>query len=439
MYPKVLILEESFHKQSGSGITLYNLFNQWPSESLMVAANNKLIIKNDFDKCNTLYALGRNEIIYKFPLKLLKKNSASGIITDSKTIPSRISSPKKRKQILLSIKQIALKILDKFGLIYYCEQYRLSAQFQNWLQEQKPDLIYTRLGSLAMMKFVYEIHSKLKIPFVIHIMDDWPKTIVKTLILKKYWNNRIDNLFRLLIENAAGLFAISAGMQKEYGQRYNKDFFPFHNPIEVQSWDFSQKSYLLSNPIKIIYVGRLGIANSKSIREFAGIINDLNSTKLNIEFNIYTSDYTSALAKKCVRFKGVHVFAPVTHNKIPLLLNEADILLLPLDNDKHSIKYARLSFPTKASEYMISGTPIIIFAPENMYLCQHALLHKWAIIAHKKCQLKEQIEKLISNMEFRKELGERARNFAIQNFNEEKIQALFKEKMLEAYQKNNYF
>lgn len=435
MLPKVLVLEESFHKQSGGGITLYNLFNQWPSDKLLVAANAKLIQQNDTNKCNICYAFNNKEIIYKFPLKIFKKNLyAAAKINNSHQKISKVKN-NKSKIILRFIKKIFMQLFDKLGLFFVFEKYHLSNQFKEWLLKQKPDIIYTRLGSLAMMNFVEQMYESTKIPYVIHIMDDWPQTIVKSIILKRYWQKIIDKKFISLIDKAAGLFAISGGMQEEYLKRYDKNFFPFHNPIILNNWEQVKKLQKQKDKIIIVYAGRLGIANSKSTLEFSEVINKINQN-FNIEFHIYTSDFNSALSKKCARKKGVKIFPPVSHNKVPELFSSADILFLPIDNDKKSVQYTRLSFPTKASEYMMSGTPILIYAPKDIYLCKHAQQYNWAVVVNDRNELAKQIEILLNNKNLQEIITQNAKNFAKENFNAEKIQTLFKEKMIEAFHKS---
>ena len=61
MYNKVLIIGETFHKQSGGGITLSNLFNNWPPEKLAVVTTPRSILKSDFNKCGNYYRLGKDE------------------------------------------------------------------------------------------------------------------------------------------------------------------------------------------------------------------------------------------------------------------------------------------------------------------------------------------------------------------------------------------
>jgi hypothetical protein len=49
-------------------------------------------------------------------------------------------------------------------------------------------------------------------------------------------------------------------MSDEYHKRYNKNFIPFHNPIDAGVWqNHTKKNYKLSaQNSKILYSGRIG-------------------------------------------------------------------------------------------------------------------------------------------------------------------------------------
>jgi hypothetical protein len=44
IYPKILIIGQTFHKKDGGGITISNLFYGWPIDRLAVASIVKLYV-----------------------------------------------------------------------------------------------------------------------------------------------------------------------------------------------------------------------------------------------------------------------------------------------------------------------------------------------------------------------------------------------------------
>src|SRR5699024_7795080 len=49
--------------------------------------------------------------------------------------------------------------------------------FYNEIMNYKPDYIYTIGGNIFSLKLAYKISKKLKIPLVIHFMDNWKDVV----------------------------------------------------------------------------------------------------------------------------------------------------------------------------------------------------------------------------------------------------------------------
>ena len=130
-----------------------------------------------------------------------------------------------------------------------------------------------------------------------------------------------------------------------------------------------------------------------------------------------------------LEYSGVIIKKPIDHEKMPELLSSYDLLVLPLDFSKDAIKFARLSMPTKASEYMISGIPILIFASEETEIVRHAKLNRWAYCVTKNDQnlLKSAILKFYKDINLRKTYGKTAHEFALNNYDAEKVRNRFQE------------
>ena len=75
--------------------------------------------------------------------------------------------------------------------------------------------------------------------------------------------------------------------------------------------------------------------------------------------------------------------------------------------------------PTKAPEYMISGTPMIIFAPEETAIVQYAMKNEigYVISENKVNVIAASIRQLINNKELRSRIGQKAIQIAELNHN----------------------
>ena len=84
--------------------------------------------------------------------------------------------------------------------------------------------------------------------------------------------------------------------------------------------------------------------------------------------------------------------------------------------------------PTKAPEYMISGTPIIIFAPEQTAIVTYAKKYEWAkiVVKNDPKELFTAIRILIQNKSLREKIGQNAKRVAEEKHNLSNVSDNFK-------------
>jgi glycosyltransferase involved in cell wall biosynthesis len=428
-YPKVLIFNETFKSNTGGGITLSNLFKGWPKECLANALDAKDISEIHSDEiCNNFYSIGSDEKktikIFSF---LQKKYKSGPYIFQSIKINCQSSNNNKIRNKLVAI---FFDLLHFLGLYHTLYQYKLSKELKIWIQTFKPDFIYAQLETLALIRFTDELVSFSGAKLCIHMMDDWPTTISKTGFLKNFWNKKIDNEFRALLQKASVLMSISIGMTEAYLERYQKKFVPFHNPIEIEDWlPYNKKDLSIkNNEIKILYAGRIGLGTSTSLLSVAAVIEELKSDGVPVTFQIQTTTKENLIREKLNFFSCVHINEEVNYSKLPSIFSNVDILLLPIDFSEKGIKFLRYSMPTKVSEFMISGTPILLYCSPEVSLLNHAKKHQWAYIVseNNKSVLKKQILELLVNLELRKKLSKKAIDYACKNYSSNIVREKFK-------------
>ena len=248
-------------------------------------------------------------------------------------------------------------------------------------------------------------------------MDDWPSTISQKGLFKNYWHKKIDQELRILLERASVLMSISEEMSAEYKIRYNKDFIPFHNTIDVDFWKkYQRKTYDLSDNPTILYAGRIGLGIDSSLELFAKAIQNIDEElNLSIKFVLQTQDKPLWINS----YKNVFHSGFVSYDDLPKVFSESDILLLPYDFSQDSLNFIKYSMPTKVPEYMITGTPIIIFAPEVTALVKYASKYDWAkvITENNINEVTNAIKQLIENKELREKYGKNAIKIAEMNHN----------------------
>lgn len=416
IYPKILIVGQSFNKKSGGGVTISNLFTGWPKDKLAVASNSNLYNDLDTSVCDTYYQLGYNNKLHPFPFNIILPKIKCGIIPIATDINTHgIAEPVKSGNYKV-LYRVLTALLHFFGVYNIFYKLKITPEFALWLNEYKPDVIYTQLASLELIKFTDDIHEVLKKPVAIHMMDDWPLTINKPGILYRYWQNVIDKAFRKLVNKSTILMSIGEAMTDEYKLRYNKNFIPFHNPIDINYWKPKVvKDYNIADKFIILYAGRIGFGIEKSIADIANAVNEIAKTNKNIIFEIQTGEQEE-LNKLVEQNEFVKWVKPIAYPALPAKFSSVDLLLLPQDFDEKSVKFLKYSFPTKVSEYMISGTPILVYGDERTGLTKYALKDKWGYVVtqNNTTALCKAITELYNNTVLRSELATKAQQIAIE-------------------------
>lgn len=428
-FPKVLIIGQPFGLGSGGAITQTNLFYGWPKEKLAVIAVGNTIRNLNIDICDNYYSLGNTEYRWKFPFSIFQKKIKSGSI-----IIENYSLSKQKKDIpRKTLRQI---IYDRYffpflkytGLIHFISKIEISNNLLSWVNQFDPDVIYVQASSREFILFSLKIENKIRKPIVLHVMDDWPKTISNKGLFKNHWSKRIDKELKILFSKSKKLLSISEAMSLEYKNRYGLEFVPFHNPIDLKFWsDSVERSYKINGVFNILYAGRVGKGIRNSIHEIALAVETLRTKGLNIKFNIQATNADHIL-DTIKKYEFVNLLPVVSYSDLPGIFRNADLLIIANDFDDESISFLKLSMPTKASEYMASGTPILLYSDISTAISKHAQKYNWGYLVseHSVSKLETAICELYKNDQLRKNLGDSAKEFAFRYFDGENIRDKFR-------------
>jgi len=429
-FPRVLIYGQSFNDFSGGGITLSGLFRRWPADNLAVVSYPYMLHNSSTDICTNYYQIGQEELTWRFPFTKIKQKYRSGklSVTNAGRVPALNDA---RRHIRHSVSSNILTPLLKWsGLVHCISSIHLSPGLKKWLSEFSPDIIYLQISNRESINFAIELIDYLKIPSVIHMMDDWPSTISARGPFRAYWNRIIDSDFRSLLDKTDIHLSISDAMSEEYHERYGKSFMPFHNPIDPERFNINFTVNSNENgSFRILYIGRIGTANKSSLLRFASFVAGCDPAEMNVRFDIYTKDNDQQYARKLQKMKRVSVRGAVVHSEIPLLLKSYDLLLLPLDFTQSGLKFSRLSMPTKASEYMMSGTPMLVYAPAETAISKFCMKNNcgYCVSSVDRETLASSVRFLYMDRSYREKMGVNAMRLAAQLFDIRIVSRKFEE------------
>jgi len=426
--PKVLIVGQPFNSETGGGITLSNLFRGWDKDRLAVICSAHLINQGtDMESCTNYYQLGQREIKWIFPFNLLKREHYSGPIRiQSAEQVSKTPASSLRNKLIMEYFYPALEFA---GIYHQASSVNLSKELCAWIDAFQPDVVYAQATTRAGLMLCRKIQSYLKKPFIFHMMDDWPSMLRGQGPFGRYWENKVNGELKALFDSSDLLMTISDGMAKAYKLRYGKDSAVFHNPIDVDFWKQHRRTdFALESRPTLLYAGRVGTGIDASLETIAQAIEQTNKDLgSELSFVLQTAEKPPWIAKyACVKHRS---FVP--YEELPRAFASADFLVLPYDFSEKSIQFIGFSMPTKAPEYMASGTPIIVFSPEETALVQYVRRFDCAeIITENSVEaLKSSLKKLMQQESLRRSLSLKAAEAVDHNHDAQQVKRQFKEQI----------
>lgn len=412
-----------------------NLFHDWPKENLAVIVTTHAIQYLNTIHCDKYYFIGSNENSWKFPFNYFQRKVPSGQLDIKSFSKSEIVTGKSNLRSRF-VSNIFYPVLMWTGLFHVLSKISFSDDLKNWIKEFNPEIIYIQVSTRDSLLFGKALAEFLDIPVVLHQMDDWLNSISHGGLGSGYWKKKINREFQELVDLTSLCLSISDQMGQEYKKRFGKVFKTFHNPVDLDFWGSDDEKIVL-NPhgITVLYAGRTGFGIETSLKAFAQAIDEIRTEfNIPIEFFIQSHEPLSWMGQ----FENTHYRGMVPYSLLPRLFRGSDFLLLPCDFSQKSVEFLKYSMPTKAPEYMISGSVTILMAPEETAVYQYGSLENWAFTIKRDDVdfVKNEFLKLIQSPELQKRISERAIYLAKKNHNSLSIREKFVSEFNKILQEN---
>ena len=247
----------------------------------------------------------------------------------------------------------------------------VSKKLSSFVTDFDPDTVYYRtidepasFGRLALA-----LHDQFDLTIVTHTMDDWLNrmTLGATTSKQKEAAATADANLTSVIKIARANLAISDSMSTAMGHQYGTRFETFHNAIDFAEWTDVERTRSVETDgvFRIRYTGSLASDMSRdSAMDLAHVVDVLAAERRPIRL-----EFSSAPWWQDVFNTDFHHFKNSRHagffERAAYLqfLADADLAVIPINFDEHSISYLRHSMSNKAPEYMAAGLPILCYGP----------------------------------------------------------------------------
>lgn len=299
-----------------------------------------------------------------------------------------------------------------------------------------PDVIYCQ--PLQVPRYYWwlprYLGAVLDIPIVTHIMDDWPTMIANRDRDegREEWVERLNACLPDLVQHSAINLGISDAMNRSFMERYGRSFEVIQNAIEIEEWTHIHKNYhATSGVFKVMYVGKiLPFMQDQSLQDIGVVASRLTAKGTPVTLVVHGPEHlNSKYGQDVFSEPSVHNEGFLNSESFAQSLADADLLVVPVNFDENSLSFVRYSMPAKVPEYMVSGTPTLVYAPKETPPAEYAIEAGWgAVVTVRDLDvLESEILELIRSPGLRREYGEKGRAIAFEHHNFEVTRARFRQ------------
>jgi len=424
---RVLFLTSAaFNKTTGGGITFSNLFAGWPKEAIATVHSDPVPVT--YETCERYYRLSEREIRRWGWLRHIPLGKPVANVTVS-VVPGA-----KRNWLFRALKVAKMWVFGD-GLP---ETTSLSPELEAWIAEFRPNVLYTILGSNAMMEMAERVRARFNLPLVVHIMDDWASVLYQGGLLSFVQRRRKERLMQHLMDVAAVRMAICDAMADAYRVRYRQPFLAFQNTVDVVALErFVKNPDRVGRPVRVAYIGSIfPFAQLDSLADVCRAVQHLADSGMEIRMEIYSPTFLSAQYRdQFVVGTAVELHDTIRDDeKFFATLQAVDVLVLPVNFDTYTKNYIRYSMPTKVPAYLAIGTPILAYGPADVAQIDYAATAGWGLVVTERDSVKVQaaLRALATDGDLRCRLHAQARRMARERHDKSTVRAQFQSVMAEA-------
>jgi hypothetical protein len=354
IFPRVLIVSAApLSTSSATGITLQNLFADWPKDRLAQIYDDAS--EPDPSICGSFRRFSSGDM----PVVRIAK----GALQRFRSVRSNTVEVAKTPEVLMPSGSVSYGLLSACGDI---APFSLPEPIREWVASYRPDVIYSVLGSVRMMNVVLKLNEQFATPIVAHFMDDWPSTAYSRSWRLALPRAILDAKLRSILKKSPYRMTICEDMATEFSRRYGGEFEYFMNCVEVPE-SISPGIECDKELTRFGFVGGLHLNRWRSLLSVATALDELKGQGMSITLDIY------APQKDLKTYGALFENFSVIGEMATLKASEVNEKLLDFDVPVHvesfleeDSYYTRLSVSTKIPQYMASGRPILAFGPPSL-------------------------------------------------------------------------
>lgn len=216
---------------------------------------------------------------------------------------------------------------------------------------------------------------ELRLPFYAHMHDLWIENTTPGTPLAQFasfWE-------RVILTQSARVLCMTEAMQEHYEEKYG--IHSYLLPHTIAERDMLRLPHAIS-PARaaaptVLFVGAVSPPMNLDALKVLAAASELLPQGYDLLY--CTSADKPSLDRLGIRSSRLRVLY-LTREEVQRLESQANVLVAPLSHKNCSIDEVKTVFSTKLLEYMVSGRPILVFAPADSYHAQSAKKKGWGYV-----------------------------------------------------------
>lgn len=336
---------------NAAGNTFSNWLTNWPDTEISSLYCRAAVPHNTF--CNSYYSVSPLSIVKNIftPWKI-------GVYTKKENLRHE-SSSRIEGQLIKKTKVSHYGFLHILNDILINTKIWQNRQYKEYIEAFNPDVVFYFAKSEA---FLYQNLKFLKCytnaKLVAYFADDM-YSIYQGKGLKNWiFRHRFPKLISLADKN----YGASVLMCDTYLKLFNISMSPLYKGCRI-----SDVKETLNTPVKIVYAGNLYYGRDNTLSAIAKALKYINEERQLATLEIYTNTFVTDKISASLNIDGVsRIMGSRPFSEIQEILKSADIVLHVESFDPENIKIVRLSYSTKISDCLQSGSMMMVVGPNGI-------------------------------------------------------------------------
>jgi glycosyltransferase involved in cell wall biosynthesis len=295
----------------------------------------------------------------------------------------------------------------------------LDRRLIEYARQFDPDVVYTLLGTIGIIRSVAIIADELDRPVVPHFTDTWIDTRFVGAPFEQRLREQLFFWVDRVLERSPVLLTVSGVMAQEYESRFGTAADVLTQLVEADPYRCNDEPAADGRPLRLVYTGNLGLRRADELRRVGSALKTLRAEGFDATLEVYTPDSDRELFAAGLEIPGVlRMCGWVPASELPQLLTSADVLVHVESDHPDVLPFTRLSFSTKLSQYMMAGRCLLVVGPPDAGCVKELKRMEAGIVAHLHPpeQIVGALRRALGDQTLRRDLGHRARALALEHF-----------------------